>query len=79
MTINKGGDERMDFEKRLEKLISDRGATKHGVANLTGIPYTTFLYKSKMLERWNMIEFGKLVEALRLTPEEQEFLSMRGE
>ena len=69
----------MDFEQRLEKLIADHGATKQGVARLTGIAYSTFRHKCKKLERWNIVEFGKLVEALRLTPEEQAFLCHEGE
>lgn len=69
----------MDFKERFNKVLKSRGASKHGISDLMGMPYSTFLYKSRKLESWNMAEFKKLITVLRLTPEEFDFLCGKGE
>lgn len=64
----------MNFEDRLNKIISDHAANKKALAREIGMPYSTFLYKCKAVENFNIIEFRKLSSVLRLTEEEQAFL-----
>ena len=64
----------MEFSDRINKVINDRAANKKAIAREIGMPYTTFLYKCKAIENWNILEFEKLTELLRLTDEERDFL-----
>lgn len=64
----------MTFEERLDAILKKTAANKKAVAELMGIPYSTFLYKSKELERWNILEFTQLCDVMRLTEDEKDFL-----
>ena len=57
----------MDFEQKLSEMIKERGASKCAISGLIDMNYNTFLYKAKRLDRWNVIEFNKLAQVLRLT------------
>lgn len=64
----------MNFEQRFCTIVKDRGVPKKEIARKLGIPYSTFLYKAKHLEAWQVPEFNKMVESLRLTEAEVTFL-----
>lgn len=68
----------MTFEERLNVIIKDRATTKAGLARKLGMHENTFHNKSKKLESWNVVEFNKMVEELRLTDEEVTFLTAEG-
>lgn len=67
----------MDFEQKIEEIIKGRMANKKAIAENLGMPYTTFLYKCKSIDRWQVMEFKALAEALRLTDQEVDFLCNR--
>lgn len=65
----------MNFEDRMNKVLADHAANKKAVARSIGMPYSTFCYKSKKdPASFNVLEFRKLSEVLRLTDEEEAFL-----
>ncbi len=63
-----------DFQARLEKVLNDRAANKKAIARLMDMPYATFLYKCKSVESWNVLEFDRLSDVLRLSDEEKDYL-----
>lgn len=65
----------MNFEERFEQVIKDRGVPKKELARKLDIPYSSFLYKAKHLNAWNVPEFQNMVKTLRLTDEEVVFLA----
>lgn len=64
----------MDFGERMDYLIQQHGMNKRGVASLMQMPYSTFLYKSTREESWMVRDFFKLIQAMNLSKEEQDFL-----
>lgn len=64
----------MEFEERLDKIISEHAATKAAIAREMGIPISTFMYKSKNLSAWTILDWRKLKSILRLSDEEEDFL-----
>lgn len=64
----------MTFEDKMNKVLKEHAVNKKALAREIGMPYTTFLYKCKGVEYWNVIEFKKLSDVLRLSDEEQTFL-----
>ena len=64
----------MTFEDKMNKVLKEHAVNKKALARETGMPYTTFLYKCKGAKYWNIIEFKKLSNVLRLSDEEQAFL-----
>ena len=64
----------MTFEERLDSLLKDRAVNKKAFAEQIGMPYSTFLYKAKEIERWNILEFDSLAKQLHLTDDEIDFL-----
>lgn len=72
--LDQKGGEKMDFGERFDYLISAHGMNKKGVASLMQMPYSTFLYKSTREDSWMVRDFLKLIQAMNLTKEEQDFL-----
>lgn len=68
----------MTFEERFNKIIKERSTTKAGLARKLGMHENTMQYKSKRLDAWNVVEFNRMVEELRLTDEEVNFLTVEG-
>ena len=64
----------MTFEDKMNKVLKERALNKKALAREIGMSYTTFLYKCKGAKYWNVIEFKKLSNVLRLSDEEQAFL-----
>ena len=68
------GGENVTFEERINQVIKDHAVNKKALAELMEMPYTSFLYKCKDIDRLSVLEFRKLSAVLRLTEEEKEFL-----
>ncbi len=64
----------MTFEDKMNKVLKEHAVNKKALAREIGMSYTTFLYKCKGAKYWNVIEFKKLSNVLRLSDEEQAFL-----
>ena len=64
----------MTFEDKMNKVLKEHAVNKKALAREIGMSYTTFLYKCKGAKYWNIIEFKKRSNVLRLSDEEQAFL-----
>ena len=64
----------MNFEDRMNKVLKEHAANKKALAREIDMPYSTFCYKCRGAQYWNVLEFKKLSDVLRLTDEEKAFL-----